>query len=175
MDPHDYTPDQALDLLFKKLERAAPEIASQVRHAIAQGREEDVQLDVTPNKARSPKKARTYRQKVQFTVPEALDVAIGVLRAHFVEMPHFSNSAHRDFALAAVPSRWSETQVDFAQTRLLFMDEAKEIQIEALPETAFNFENQQETISLESFSEEQVRQQQSNLQLLHELTRFETE
>lgn len=163
MNPHDYTPEQALELLLQKLDERIPEVAAQVRRAIAEGKEEDIVSDDAPG--RKNKKTRSYRQKVPLSLPEALAAAVQVLRAHLIEVPLFINSAHENFTLTTLQSQEIRGRIE---TR----NEAKAIQVEQVPETALNLENQPEVVPIKPFGIQEIQEQQEQLQQLEELFHF---
>jgi hypothetical protein len=89
MPKNDYTAAEALHLLLERVAKAGDQPLSRVKHAIDSGK--DVQ-EQQPNGKRR-KRARTYRKHVAYSDEEAILVALGVLRAHFFELPVIVNSA----------------------------------------------------------------------------------
>lgn len=89
MSNHDYTAEQALELLLCKLDTANADLAAQVRAAIDAGK--DIEEE---EPRRSPrKKVRRYRKAVRLSTQEALAAAADVLQAYFIEQPLFVASA----------------------------------------------------------------------------------
>lgn len=109
MAQHEYTPDDALQLLLGKL-RQYPDLHAQVREAIDAGKED---IDTkAPSRQRLARRAmgRTeiedsglrfepqrdkpheYRKLAPFSAEEALDVAARTLQAYFVEQALFVNA-----------------------------------------------------------------------------------
>src|SRR5262245_28653045 len=99
MSQNDYTPEQALTLLIDKLTQADTELARQVREAVNTGR--DIQ-ETEQSDRRRRKKVRSYRRTVPYAPEQALQIAINVLKAHFVEQPLFINSCNDNMAQAAI-------------------------------------------------------------------------
>jgi len=86
---HEYTPQQALDTLMRKLQEQDIILASHVREAIDAGKEV---LEGEATRGRRGA-ARTYRLRVPFTPEEALDTALTCLAAYFIEQPRCVNAA----------------------------------------------------------------------------------
>src|SRR5436309_1797031 len=101
MPTHDYTAREALDVLLSRLEDRDQSLLAEVRMAINVGKDVEEQ-DVEEQDPRRRRKPRVYRRTVRFTDEEALDVALAVLRAHFVEQPLFANSAADNFRPVAL-------------------------------------------------------------------------
>ena len=97
MSTHDYTPEQALEVLMQKLGSGDEQLAAEIRAAIDTGK--DV-AESEPSSRR--KKPRTYRKTVPFSYEEALQVAISALQAHFIEQPLFANSCAANMSRAAI-------------------------------------------------------------------------
>ena len=96
MSDHDYTAEQALDLLLRKLDATSADLGAQVRAAIDTGK--DIEEE-EPHRSRR-KKVRRYRKSVRLSAKEALAAAVDVLQAHLIEQPLFVTSA-MDHARAA--------------------------------------------------------------------------
>src|SRR5690242_17055824 len=94
MSSHEYSPQQALDVLMRKLQARDETLAAQVQSAIDAGK------DVTETERATDrrKKDRVYRKTVPFTHDEALQVALDALQANFVEQPLFVDSAADNLA-----------------------------------------------------------------------------
>jgi hypothetical protein len=98
MPNHDYSSQEALNVLMRKLRFRDQGLAAEVQAAIDAGK--DV-LETEPSNDRR-RSARAYRKTVPFSHEEALQVALDALQAFFVEQPLFANSAAASFAAAPV-------------------------------------------------------------------------
>jgi hypothetical protein len=100
-------------VLLRKLGERDATLQTIVRTAIDTGK--DIAVTEPPRSSRG--KARVYRQTAPFTHEEALQVALNALRAYFVELPFFINSAAENFTMAAVgvprqqPTSWHWDQL----------------------------------------------------------------
>jgi len=101
MADHDYTSEEALKTLLRRVRERDKTLAERIRIAIDAGK--DIRQTETPV-GRRQRAARTYRQKVPYSHEEALAVALDVLQSHFIELPMFINSAAADFEKAAAAS-----------------------------------------------------------------------
>jgi hypothetical protein len=86
---HEYSPQEALDLLLRKLNERDQELAVRVRAAVNAGT--DVQ-EIEKPRGPETNKPRSYRRTVPYSPEQALQVALDALQAHFVEQPLFINS-----------------------------------------------------------------------------------
>lgn len=111
MSEHDYTPEAALELLFRKLAERDTPLAAQIRTAVDQGN--DIQETESINGSRR-RKFRVYRKTVPYPYEEALQVAINALAAYFVEQPMFVDSCLRNMAPSplAYPARREKSVLD---------------------------------------------------------------
>lgn len=109
MSAENLTSTEALGLLLKQVEEFAPIIATRIREAINEGH------TVTEQAFNSPSEQQIERN-APYTVEEALNVALQVLRAYCVEVPSFINSAHQEFAQTstAIPIGRKIGGVDFS-------------------------------------------------------------
>lgn len=173
MSDHDYTPEQALPVLLRKVGERDETLAERIRTAIDAGK--DINETEVPRTRRQ--RPRTYRRKVPYSHEEALTVALDVLRSHFIELPLFINSATLNFEKAAVgiptaPRRpLSNTRYDVESLILQGAGEPKQIQIELQTETQLSNTNE-ETLNLDPVDEGLIREEQTNLRRLEELTTF---
>jgi hypothetical protein len=92
------TAREALAILLQKLHDADPALEERVRAAIDAGH--DVEEQQQPATRR--RRPRVYRRTVRLTDSQALEAAVDVLKAYFVEQALFINSATQDFQQAAV-------------------------------------------------------------------------
>ena len=134
MPTHDYTPRQALDLLFGKMAERFPELLRRMEHAIDAGK------DVQEEEVTSRRRVRSFRKNVPYTDEEALGVALAVLRAHLIETRKFIESAATEFTRVDVaPPKRRESGGDDAEdssrSRVYGRNEPKKVEIEVEPET----------------------------------------
>src|ERR1035438_4281644 len=88
MSNHDFTPQQALELLMRKLGERDGQLVAQVQASVDAGK--DV-LETEPRTDRR-KKPRVYRRTVPYSYDEAFRVAVDALAAYFIEQPLFIKS-----------------------------------------------------------------------------------
>jgi hypothetical protein len=98
MAEHDYTPEDALHLLLKKLRARDVSLATEIEETINAGKD----IVLTEPSSRGSKKVRRYRKAEPYTFPEALQVAIRALDAHFIQQTLFLASASNEFKAAAL-------------------------------------------------------------------------
>src|SRR5690349_15480460 len=96
MPRHQYSPQEALRRLIEKIAARDEELATQVLAAVNAGK------DIQEVERRGKKSSRFYRHTVPFAPEEALEVALEVLSAHFIEQPRFTNSSQDNMAHAAL-------------------------------------------------------------------------
>ncbi|HEX8174052.1 MAG TPA: hypothetical protein VF543_02915 [Pyrinomonadaceae bacterium] len=173
MSDHDYTPEQALETLLRKVGERDPILAERIRIAIDAGK--DISETEVPRTRKQ--KPRTYRRKVAYSHKEALAVALGVLRSHFIELPLFINSAAANFAEAAIgipePTRRQQAIMSHGSDALILKGagEPKQLQIELQTETQLSNVNE-DTLNMEPVAEGLIEEEQANLRRLEELTSF---
>ncbi len=175
MPSHEYIPQDALRLLIAKIAARDAGLASQVLAAVNAGR--DVQ-EVEP---RGKRKARFYRRTVPYDPEEALEIALEVLQAHFVEQPRFVNSCHDDMSFAvlgpgASPSSMFEPMKFKATRDFVRAEKMIEIELqtatEIIPtETALQ-QQSQEVAVLPRLPVEQIHEQEENLNRLRRALDF---
>lgn len=182
MGEHTYTPEQALSLLLAKLSDRSSELATQVRVAI------DIGKDIWEKSPSRNGKTRWYRKSVPFSEEEALQVAIDVLQAYFVEQPMFVDSSADEFAKAALgharqrsirfPTEIAtdplglERELEREQVDLSDQGVPKAIEIELQTETQISRTNQ-EMITLKRMSPEAIKGECENIRKLREFLTFE--
>jgi len=88
MSSHEYTPQQALELLIRKINEHDSQLATRVQEVFDAGK--DVE-EIEPSRGRS-RKPRSYRKSVPYSYEEALRVAVGALEAYSIEQPLFVDS-----------------------------------------------------------------------------------
>lgn len=170
MASNEYGSEEALGLLLAKLEERDGHLASQVRAAIDVGKDIQEREQAQERKG----KQRIYRKTVRFTNEEALQVAMEVLRAYFVEQPFFVNSALDDFAKSGygVPTEGIVDRPNDAATRRAEgprgVGVPKEVEIELQTETQISKESDQ-MFALQPVSEEKLEQQLDQWQIVMEL------
>ncbi len=177
MPEHQYTPQQALDLLMKKLSAREETLAAQVQAAIDAGKD----VSETEPAIDRRKKARVYRKTVPFTHEEALQIALDALQAYFVEQPLFVGSAADNLAKSAigVPKHnlpnWAYSPAASASepepVSLERENEEKAVVIEMQTETQLS-RTGEETIPLKRMSKELIDAQRHHVAELRKLTNF---
>ena len=167
MPTHDYTARQALDVLLNRLEERDQGLRAEVLTAINAGK------DVEERDPRRRRKPRVYRRTVRFTDGEALDVALAVLRAHFIEQPLFANSAAENFRLVALETERRTQPLSVRDSTQPGRPEhgrgqEKRLEVELETETQISGTTRP-TLPIDRIPDGQVREQQSNLERLSEL------
>jgi len=155
---HDYSPEQALQLLLRKLRAYDVQLAQQIQSAIDAGK--DVKEEDLTTRGR---KSRVYRKTVRFTDEEALHVAVSALQSCFVEQALFVNSADKNFRPAALRAVSRDG-----------VGSEKVVEIEIQTETQISREDQP-TLRLSPISEDEVEQQKRNVTHLYALATFDSE
>jgi hypothetical protein len=171
MSEHTYTPSQALQLLMQKLRAKDEVLATHVQAAIDAGKD----IEESEPAIDRHRKSRRYRKTVPFTEEQALQVAIGALRAYFVEQPLFLRTIAANFSEVAVttsenfPVEWNPENIKrFA----LSLPAPKEIEFELQVETQV-VKSGDETMRLFAPTPEAIGEQDKNLFTLQELFRFD--
>ena len=173
MSDHDYTPGKALETLLRKVGARDETLAERIRIAIDAGK--DINQTETPRGRRQ--RTRTYRRKVPYSHEEALAVALGVLRSHFIELPLFINSASMNFEKAAVGIPEASQRQSVATRHVVESitteraGEPKQLEIELQTETQLSNANE-DTLNLEQIPARLIQEEQENLKRLEELTTF---
>lgn len=177
---HQYTPQQALEILMRKLKARDETLAAQVQAAIDAGK--DVAETEPPVDRR--KKARVYRKTVPFTHEEALQVALDALQAYFVEQQLFVDSAADSLAKSVIgvpkhdlPSWAYSPEASNGEPEPLTLkgtNEEKAVEIEMQTETQLS-RTGEETMPLKRMSKEQIEVQSHHIADLRKLTNFTQE
>lgn len=180
MQANQYTAQQALDLLMKKLLARDEALAAQVQAAIDVGKDVSETEPATDRR----KKARVYRKTVPFTHEDALQIALDALQAYFVEQPLFVDSAADSLAKSAIgvpkndlPSWAFSPAVAASEPEPLTLkgtNEEKAVEIEMQTETQLS-RTGEETIPLKRMSKEQIGVQRHRIDDLRKLTKFTDE
>ena len=170
MAPHDYSPSEALALLFEQIEKGSPELASNLRAAIDAGK--DVWESKTFVGSEKPKK---YRKAVRLSDEEALRVVIRALRAHFVEHPLLTTSAVSEFAHASLDASATPHAQSPTERRPASFGEhdpiEKKIEIELQTETRV-LPRDKKTAQLLSTDKEMIEDQKRTINRLFQMTDF---
>jgi hypothetical protein len=180
MPARQYTAQQALDLLMKKLTARDAALAAQVQAAIDAGKDVSETEPATDRR----KKARVYRKTVPFTHEEALQIALEALQAYFVEQPLFVASAADSLAKASIgvprhdlPS-WAvspgASSSEPEPLSLERMNEEKAVEIEMQTETQLS-RTREETIPLKRMSAQRINEQRRHITDLRRLVDFTEE
>jgi hypothetical protein len=173
MSEYEYTPEQALSLLMKKLTERNKDLASKIQSAIDAGKDISEE-ESNPDKRKKP---RTYRKKVPYTHAEALQIALNALESYFIEQPLFVESMTKNISetVLATPN---PLQLDYSEgkdSRDWILSESKgrekTFEIELQTETQIS-KIGKELITLIPISHDLIVEQQNNFKLLRNLTRF---
>lgn len=173
MSAHDYTPEQTLDLLMRKLRRADEHLANEIQEAIDAGK--DVEEKEPPRGRR--KKPRVYRKTAPYSYEEALQVALDVLQAHFIEQPLFANSCSVNLAAAAIGIPKRPKLAGFGTTgqdedvELKNEGEEKAVVIEMRTETQISGTGE-EVFDFKTVTDAEIEEQKYNLARLKEMFDF---
>lgn len=170
MSNHDYTAQEALEALLQLVEQRVPGLLHRIKLAIDSGTEDQ---DEEAVKGKGKKnKIRKYNINRPYTAEEALEVALGVLQAYFVETPLFINSALSNFEKTAIGAT-TKTFAGYGERGIDLEDEGKpkKVQIELHTETQISRATQ-EMFSLEYKSAEEINKQRENLDQLKNLVTF---
>jgi hypothetical protein len=181
MSKHDYTPDQALELLIQKVNERNPALAVEVRAAVNAGR--DVQETEQVRKRGGKMKSLSFRRTVPFSTEQALEVALEALKAHFVEQPLFANSVLDDMAQSAfgvVEAGSQQTQSKQTVLKAQGRGEQKTVEIELRTETQLLSDThlvrtQPDSFRIGRVPAELIEDQKTNVRKLRELFNFNEE
>ena len=149
--------EAAFDALMDRIRRKDPSLFDEVRRAVDAGKEttigqvpdDDTNGDLFEYSSRSgsPKKPHTYRARNPYSHREALQVALGVLRTYFLELPLLAMSIAEN------------------------LGEASEIEIDLQVETQISgIDNKSH--SLKRIPKKQIEEQKEYLNALEELATF---
>jgi hypothetical protein len=174
MSDHDYNAQQALGLLMLKVRSRDVLLADSIQEAIDEGK--DISETEPPRDRRQ--KPRSYRKTVPFTHEEALEVAIRALKAHFVEVPLFINSAVADFTYSAIgiPQQKQAVPLIGIDEPEIVVEQAqgepKEIDMELQPETRLSGA-ELTPLRLKPISVDRIEEQKENLRRLSDMFEFD--
>jgi len=127
---HDYSPSDALARILTKARDRSPQLAQEIQAAI------DLGKDVTVTDSAS-RRTRIFRQKQTLSDQEAIEAALAVLRAYYLEFPLFVSSASTNFKKAAIGAAVAEGQIRRSTTGGTIFGEGadKELQVAGQTET----------------------------------------
>jgi hypothetical protein len=168
MPNNEYSAQQALQLLMRKLAGQDPELASEVQAAIDAGKDVS-ETEPIPGR----RKGHVYRRTVPFSHQEALRVALGALQAYFVEQPMFVDSAADNLAKSPIgiptvgPGSFLASE-DSAFISLEARGVEKTIEIEIQTETQIS-RTGEETRPLQRVSTNRIEEQRQHFGYLSEL------
>ncbi len=176
MNSNEYTAQEALATLIRKLAERDTDLALHVQGVINAGRDIEEREPVS----RGSRRLRTYRRTIPFTPEEALQTAVEVLRAYFIELPKIVNSTLDDFRAVAVArsvDSWSPFGTDSSEegTVLEALGVDKDVQIEIETETQITPRGDRQHLALARTLPELIDAQSGNLSRLGALTTFELE
>lgn len=174
MPKNEYSSEEALGLLMKKLVERDRDLAAQIQAAIDAGKDIEESEPSANQRSGKAKKPRVFRKAVPFSHEEALQVALDALRAYFVEQPLFASSAVGDFTGAAVgvpqsvrlpgTGRDEETETVVPE----HIGEEKAVVIELQTETQLT-KTDEEAYPIKRVSAEQIDLQRRQLDALRNL------
>ena len=169
MPRHEYTASEALRHLVDKIAARDEQLATQVLAAVNAGR------DVQEVERQGRRKSRFYRHTVPYSPEEALEIALEVLSAHFIEQPRFINAFHDDMVQAGLRAgdahSWKVEEVEG-----IGAEKTVEIEVqtatEIIPtETALRLQSQ-ETIVMQRVPADEIEEEEANLARLRQLVDF---
>src|SRR6266568_7733404 len=172
MPIHEYNPQQALESLMAKLKSRDEELAAEVQAAIDAGK--DV-AETEPIPGR--RKRHVYRRTVPFSSGEALQIALNVLQAYFVEQPLFVDSAANELANAGVGVRYQRQDFprpnieESESVSIQGVGEEKSIEVEIQTETQI-LRAGEETLRLPRVATPMIEEQWQQVRHLRELIDF---
>jgi hypothetical protein len=173
MAAHEYTARQALEVLLQRVAARDAQLASEIQSAIDAGRDvEERELEPVRGRRRKP---RSYRKTMPFTDEQALQIAVSVLQAHFVEQPLFVRSATQQFQAAGIGQpeeqwRWWPPEGQ-SQPLIEGVGVPKALEVELQTETQL-VKSGEPTISLGSLSDESISEQREHMAKLLQLVDF---
>jgi hypothetical protein len=130
MPRHGYNAEDALKLLLRKVGQIDRDLAVQLHAAINEGK------DIRETEYLAANRVRTYRRKLPYTHEEALQVALQVLNAYFIQQPQFANSVHDDLFRSALGTpRQSRSSRTIDELVPASSDNDKAVSIELRTET----------------------------------------
>lgn len=167
---HNYTPQEALELLLRKVREKEPELETALKSAIDAGK------DIFESEASTDRKKRwKYRKTTRFTDEEALDAAIATLNAHFIEQPSFTNSAIEEFDVATLDVGVNYRRESLNQLQGEYRKGApieKQLEVEIQTETQISAADKQ-TLRLTPIDKGSIDEQRQNINRLSELVSFD--
>jgi hypothetical protein len=167
MSAHEYSSEEAFELLMRKLIERDRDLAADVQAVVDEGK--DVKETEVVGSRR--KRTRVYRKTVPYSYDEALQAALRGLQSFFIEQPLFASSCLNDIAKAALGSPKRAHQHSEAGIDLKTEGVEKVVEIELRTETQIS-EPVQETLSLHRASAQQIEEQQANLTRLAAFINF---
>jgi hypothetical protein len=180
MSAHEYSAQQAFELLMHKLRQKDVTLAAQVQTAVDMGKD----IEETEPPSRGRKRSRFYRKTMPYSYEEALQVALNALSAYFVEQPLFIESCLDNMAKSPLGSpkgfRYARSAQKIAVGLLPGSQGIeKQAQIELRTETQLPVEqfsaSIHETQWLTRAPAAQIEAQRSNVMRLRELFDFRDE
>jgi hypothetical protein len=160
---HEYTPEQALETLLRKLKERDESLEAIVRAAI------DLGKDVTEVQRLGRKRVRKYRKTVPFTHEEALHLSLDVLQSYFVELPLCINSSIENFksAGAGAPRQdrrpWSQEEKALMSSEHVGDDKSVEIELQTVTQI---LRTQQQTLPLKTWERQLIDRELINLKTI---------
>ena len=153
MATHEYSPQEALELLLRKVKEKDSELETALKSAIDAGK------DIFESEASTDQKKQwKYRKTTRFTDEEALHAAIATLNAHFIEQPSFTNTAIDEFEVAVL-----DVGANFRREFL---------EVEIQTETQISPTDKQ-TVRLTPTDKGLIDEQKQNIRRLSELVAFD--
>ena len=170
---HEYTPQQALELLMRKLTARDEALAAEVQAVVNAGK------DVREIEYSSGhKKLRSYRRTIPYSPEEALEVALDALNAHFVQQPLFANALLHNMAnsaMAVIETRQARSPA--SNVKVEAVGDQKAVEIELQTETQLLrgtvlTRREPETLAVRRLSDDAIKGQQTNIGNLKSLFDF---
>jgi hypothetical protein len=167
MSAHDYSPQDALAILMRKLMERDRDLAAQVQAVVDEGKDVE-ETDIVGSRR---KRTRLYRKTVPYSYDEALRAALKALEAYFIEQPLFASSCLDDFEKTALGAPKHLHQHSDSGIDIRTQGVEKAVQIELRTETQIT-EPGPETLPLKRVSAQQISGQKENLSHLMRLIDF---
>jgi hypothetical protein len=173
MSAHEYTPQDALEILMHRLRDRNSELADHIQAVVDAGK--DVQETETYRGRR--KQSRSYRKTQPYSYEEALQVALDALQCYFVEQYLFIDSCLDDVAAAmvALPRTGQHAWLNPKERRMFGDTESrgkeKEVNVELRTETQIS-QPGQETFRFQRIATSSIEEERKNFARLRSLLEF---
>jgi flagellar motor switch protein FliM len=167
LSPHEYTSQEALDLLLKKLSESDESLLQDIEESINFGK------DVQKEDRNFTGRVRTYRKIEPLSAEEALIVAFKALRAYFLEISLIIESANDNFVDTVSAPTNANIFEDNTALQLFGNQwgQTKNLELEMTVETQIT-PSIEEILTLKPENRDLISQQRENLKRLEGLINF---